>query len=270
VVEGDDLLGVVDGSVKEAKLAQQKYEDMGFRIKFEMFDSISNASFCGLVFDPQDQNSICDPLKLLLNFGWVSARYENASVKTRKELLRAKALSVLHKYPGVPIVVSFGKYILRCTAGYRYKLPGEWTEWMKKQFSSNWFERSIGQGTRMLMEKIHGFSVSEQYELERYFDELDELKPIEHPLLSNHFTGHQLDYWNRFVRDPVKSREYVTAAVPSISFFEILEKLGYLESRCLEGGKLEDKERKRILDVLRQNVRPLDNNPDLQGFQQYQ
>lgn len=211
-VEGDDLIAVYSG----IRITSEDYLKLGMTIKLENHEHINEASFCGLVYDPEDGVSICDPLKVLLNVGWCSARYLNASEKSRKGLLRAKGLSLLYQYPGVPIIQSLAQYIIRVTEGSKYKLPGEWTHWQVKHFKTNGVAKPIGDNTRFLMEKVFGFSVFEQKELEQYFDTKKEISPIDHPLLLSKFSLEQREYNDIYVSDPKvhQGRPYI-AVVPS-------------------------------------------------------
>lgn len=195
LVEGDDLIGSHNGK----KLLADDYRRLGFTIKIEYFERVHEASFCGLIYDPEDLVSIPDPHKVLLNVGWTSARYLNSSDKTRRQLLRAKGLSMLYQYAGSPIIQSLAQYIIRLTDGLRYKFPGEWTNWQKTHFKSDAVAKPVGFRTRMLMEKHFRYSVSEQYILEKYFDETQVLQPMDMPILKSHFTRDQRTYWRRFV-----------------------------------------------------------------------
>jgi hypothetical protein len=194
-VEGDDLIGGYSGK----ELTSEDYLSLGFTIKVERPISIHEASFCGLIYDPVDLVSIPDPHKVLLNVGWTSDRYYGSTTKTRLQLLRAKGLSLLHQYPGAPIIQSLAKYIIRCTDGMRYKFPGEWTNWQIKHFDPKPVEKPVGFRTRMLMERKFGYSLSEQLSIEAYFDSCKEIKPINHWSIYDHCSSDQKEYYSRFV-----------------------------------------------------------------------
>lgn len=198
LVEGDDLIGCYSG----IKLQENDYLKLGFTVKLLYYERVSQASFCGLVYDEEDLVSIPDPHKVLLNVGWTSARYLRTSVKTRIQLLRAKGLSLLYQYAGSPIIQSLALCIIRLTHGYAYKLPVHWTHWQKKTFSDKGVIKPVGFRTRMLMESQFGYSVSTQLSLEKYFDEMKQLAPINHPSITDHVTVEQKEYNYRFVTIP--------------------------------------------------------------------
>jgi hypothetical protein len=112
VVEGDDSLFVMDGVTPTS----EDFARLGLVIKLEEHEQLSTASFCGLVFDPTDQLNISDPLKILAAFGWTSQRYAASKDKTLRALLRCKALSLAHTYPGAPIISALAQYGLRVTS----------------------------------------------------------------------------------------------------------------------------------------------------------
>lgn len=201
LVEGDDLIGIYSG----VKLQERDYARLGFTIKLEYHENVNEASFCGLIYDEEDLVSIPDPHKVLLNIGWTSSRYLGSNTKTRKQLLRAKGLSMLHQYPGAPIIQSMAQYIIRVTEGLRYKFPGEWTNWQKTHFRDDAVSKPVGFRTRMLMEKKFGYSVSEQMHLEAYFDGCDQIQPIVNSIIYSKATRDQKVYNERFVTLPLPS-----------------------------------------------------------------
>ena len=207
-VEGDDLIGVYSG----VKLTPLDYLECGFVIKLIDCFNVNEASFCGLIYDKDDLVSIADPLKIILNIGWVSARYINSSEKCRKELLRAKAMSLQCQYPGTPIIQSLAQWLLRVTAGEKFRIPGEWTNWQRKTFKGRFDAAPIGMGTRHLMEKVFGFTYFEQMELEKYFDSRTKIEPIDHFVLWDKYSADQVTYAKVYVTDPAinKDRPYLS------------------------------------------------------------
>lgn len=117
-VEGDDGIFGADVPMPDKKWL---YDNLGLDLKIETCTSVSDASFCGNVFDEYDKLTITDPIKAILGFGWTTQRYEKASNKKLKSLLRAKAFSMLYEYPGMPILQEMAKYALRVTEGSNVK-----------------------------------------------------------------------------------------------------------------------------------------------------
>jgi hypothetical protein len=198
VVEGDDLLGKYSGK----QIPDSEYTQLGFTAKMQYYHKLSEAPFCSVVFDEYDLVSIPDPLKVILNVGWTRTAYIKSEAKQRKELLRAKGNSLLHSYAGVPIIQSLAKWILRVTEGHKPRKPSDWTHWyIRYRYSDKPVEKSIGKNTRELMERVYGFTTSEQLELEEYFDSLQEVKAINHPILWSKYTNDQKNYNDIYVMD---------------------------------------------------------------------
>jgi hypothetical protein len=115
VVEGDDGLFRIDGAVPPNII----FEQMGLRIKLKRHTSIEEASFCGCVFVNGENNILTDPISTLTDFGWTQKRYLHANRATLRCLLRSKALSLAHQYPGCPILSVWARRIMKYTAGCR-------------------------------------------------------------------------------------------------------------------------------------------------------
>jgi len=195
LVEGDDLVGTYEGQ----ELTPVHYQQLGYTIVLKQYRSASEASFCGLVHDEEDQISVADPTKIMLTIGWTSTRYIDAPNSTLIKLLRAKGYSTLYQYAGAPIIQSLANYILRVTKGSTYKIPVEWTFWQQKNiFSTNVKVKVVGIRTRMLVERVFGYSITEQLDLEEYFDNCTRIQPI--PLDKVKATPDQVEYFRRFVR----------------------------------------------------------------------
>jgi len=204
LVEGDDLIGCFTGKNLSAEL----YAELGFTVKLEYHADVCTASFCGLIFDPEELVSLPNPIKVLLNTGWTTANYVGSSLKTRMGLLRAKGFSLVSQYSGVPIVQSLGLYILRVTNSFALKIPVKWTEWQTRHFTTEFKVKEPGFKTRMLMERVYGVSVFAQYDIEKYFDEKNVISPISHALLDDLWTLEQKEYNLRFVRDYTVGERY--------------------------------------------------------------
>lgn len=256
VVEGDDLLG---GFSRQAP-SPKEYEALGFRVKMELFDRVGDASFCGLVFDEDDMVSIADPTKILLNVGWTKIDYVNASHRTRRGLLRAKGYSMLYSFSGAPIIQSLALYLIRVTEGYKIKIPSTWTNWERSKFSESGKEKYVKFNTRMLMERIFGYTVFEQRQIEEYFDSKNEISPIWHPLILDHFSVDQVDYYNRFVSPRLPGSDYMPSQVPietSVQFETSVKQIQCLEKPSNENqNKNKNKENhERVLRLRKAAVK---------------
>lgn len=180
------------------------FHDMGWTIKFLEPSSISEASFCGLIFEEKSEQIIVDPFKTINLMGWLSAQYTNASDKKIKAILRCKALSYLYQYSGCPLVGSLARYIIRATEGVRYQFKSrDWWERQKhmmmlSSMNGNWdkfLDERPTLDTRGLFESLFKVSTDVQERLECYFDSLTELGPLVHPNLDIFITQDTATYY---------------------------------------------------------------------------
>jgi len=184
-VEGDDGIAAISGPVDQSLFAR-----MGLMIKLEKHAALSEASFCGLVFAPEDCINVTDPREVLAEFAWCSKRYAHSSSHKLRALLRCKALSLAHQYPGCPIIDALGHYGIRVTRRYHM---GAVSIVEKSRSYSMWEREQIrdavtcGQlhrtesppATRELVERLYGITVEQQKQIEAMldskmdFDEID-------------------------------------------------------------------------------------------------
>ncbi len=217
VVEGDDGLFVFVGEAP----TPEDFAKLGLIIKAEYHDELATASFCGLVFAPEDRNNVADIRKVLAGFGFTSAKYANAKRSKLIHLMRAKALSLLHQYPGCPVLQEFGEYILRSSLGAgsyqhtkRIHLASVTNVYLREKFMKMYDDlertgyrlpkREVGVATRLLVERLYGVSVETQLEMEAYFAQKDGLSADD---LSRWLVPHRdwEVYWRQYVQpsDPI-------------------------------------------------------------------
>lgn len=212
VVEGDDGLFCVE---KKAPTTQT-FKNMGLTIKLEVHKSISEASFCGLIFDPDDLVNITDPIKVLLTFGWTDRQYSGARISKLKGLLRSKALSLLYQYENAPIFQALARYGLRVTEGVRavspFRINMHWRQVVAESYEyynkhSDMLEKAIPMNTRMLMARQFGLSVEVQLKIENYLDSLDILTPLDIPQVT--FMAHPdaRTMWDTYVNVHLRSEK---------------------------------------------------------------
>jgi len=198
VVEGDDGLFVFDGVPPTIGL----FKEIGFTIKLEVYDNLSEASFCGLIFDQEDQHIIVEPLSKLVGFAYLPRRYSFSKRSKHLQLLKAKSLSFLFQYPGCPILRSLALYGLRMTVGYRpdFRIYDKYHLEHKTEMEE--FVRSAGacepikMRTRLLMEKKFGITLEQQKRTEDYLDSLNDVKELKMPWLIFH--EHWTDYYVKY------------------------------------------------------------------------
>jgi hypothetical protein len=202
VAEGDD--GLMQ-SLKGLYPQIWHYEMLGFNVKIEKYDRTSDASFCGIIYHPDDKINVTDPRKTLSTFGWASKRYARASQKKLKELLRSKAMCFMSQYPGCPIIQSLAQYGLRVTAGYNInKLIASRNidEFTRQRLITATLSPmkpvKIGDATRVLVEQRYGISIEKQLQIEKYLDTKNDLKPLE---LDIDWPAPWVQYHHRFVHE---------------------------------------------------------------------
>jgi hypothetical protein len=188
-VEGDDGIFVCNGSPPTEK----QFEDMGLRIKMVEHSDLARASFCGLIFDLEDQANVTNPLEVICSLGWTSNRYAKSNDSKLHALLRCKALSLAHQYPGCPIIQPLAFKILSLTQGLSVgKLIHEspaFSQWERDQlidafaYRDRLVEIPIGINTRCLVAEEFGISLAEQQYIETLVSEMSVIKPFDDAFL---------------------------------------------------------------------------------------
>lgn len=179
VVEGDDsLFSHLAGRCPTVEM----YKEYGFTIKMENTDDLSEASFCGLIFDRNDLINITDPVDALVTFGWAGKFYCRSNFRTRMKLLRCKSLSYAHQFPGCPILASLAKAGLRITRSFdiRHFVENDrgMCQWDRDKLRAAIERHSIVGvpdlpipiNTRLLMHRVFGITPEEQINVENYLD----------------------------------------------------------------------------------------------------
>lgn len=204
VVEGDDgLFAALPGRHPTTDM----FTESGCIIKLNVFERISDASFCGLLFSEVDKQIITDPIKVMLKFGWTTKQYAKASQRKLTGLLRAKSMSFLVQYPGCPLLAAMSRYGLRISRGYDVRsLIGrkginDYERQNLKYAHDNfqqYMDQEPGLDTRLLFEELFGIDVMTQYVIEAMFDAKNDLKPINLDLITDLIPNQYLEYWNEY------------------------------------------------------------------------
>jgi hypothetical protein len=188
VVEGDDGLFTMVGTPPTVA----DFARLGLAIKLEIHDTISTASFCGIVFDPMDRINVADPRKVLTNFGWVQRQYARARSSKLVVLLRCKALSTAYQYPGCPIIAELGWYGIRVTprsaSNRLVKMidrKGMFDSYTREKINAAMHSGNIPRkepltNTRLLVERLYGIPSEVQLSIESYLGSLMTIQPLDH------------------------------------------------------------------------------------------
>jgi len=175
--EGDDNISA--WQFEKCVPTVEDWKELGWNMKVERPDSVCTASFCGNVFDQDEKVVIVDPREALINFGWVRKNYVNASDSLLLELLRSKALSMAHQYNGCPILGKFGRHVVALTdhIKVRKSIINTMSQYDKEEYLRNCIgvlppHIEPGAGSRFIVEKLYGISITEQLAFEASIDQI--------------------------------------------------------------------------------------------------
>jgi len=177
VVEGDDGLTAIR---KGLDIGIEDFKKYGFTIKLDRFSKLNEASFCGLIFDPNTFDVVADPMKFLLNFFYTSGRYATASDRTLRALLKAKAMSTIVQYPNAPVISAVAQYAYRMTRNVSPKVCLLTGDDRHKYINISRFKNIVPIVTpesRLLVEKMFNFPITLQREIESLFNNKNDFLP---------------------------------------------------------------------------------------------
>lgn len=201
-VEGDD--GIFKVSPASAAPTESDFADLGFTIKIGHTKELSEASFCGQVYDMTDLIVVTDPLEAISRLGYTSKKYTRANHKTRMMLLRARGFSYVYQYNGCPLLYALGVRILELTEGYDIEERiflgmDQWERDKLRAATANKLPEpvEIGDATRALVHRLYGLSPVRQLELEKYFSKI-ELGVHESPFQIDEIPQVWRDYYNNY------------------------------------------------------------------------
>lgn len=199
VVEGDDGLFAIPQQYAHL-VAPEKYNDFGFLLRSSWSNTVNEASFCGLVYDVDDQINLTNPIDEILSIGWSMGQNIHASENRLTDLLVAKTYSLAYEYSGCPVVYKLARWLARAR-GLAFNvslLQGrEWSNWEREQYGrmlederniQTMLAREPTIRSRLLMEKIYGITVTDQLSFEDYFDKQVGIHPIDLPGLCHYIS----------------------------------------------------------------------------------
>jgi len=188
VVEGDDGLFSMEGTPP----SEHQFLSLGLTLKLETHVRLNTASFCGLVFDPDDLVNVTNPIIEVVDFGWTTARYAECRRTRHLELLKCKSYSLAYQYSGCPVLTAIASYGLRMTRNVRARPPvmsmwerEQWDMMVNADIIKRGALRSPPMNTRLLVEELYGLPVEIQIRLEDYFNNLTELVPIPYDVIAH-------------------------------------------------------------------------------------
>lgn len=167
VFEGDDGLFRVEGPLPD----KEWFGKLGFFLKLEVSANLGEAGFCQTYFLDDEPEVMIDPLKTLGKFGWTLSTAKHGGPKVMKELLRAKAYSLLCSAPCCPVLGVLALRVLELTRGSKSRFSNDWFEWCSRQ---TWniqacmarARRGPSLAQRMMVADKWGMSLAVQFEVE--------------------------------------------------------------------------------------------------------
>lgn len=199
------------------------YESYGFVVKLEIHQESSQASFCGIVYHPEDCVNITDPVKVLNRIGWLSRYYARSKSSKLRALLRAKAMSLHVQSRDCPILAECAQWLLRATRSIdvRWVFESRNTQWWERQVykevklcSKFVVTPNVPPKTRQLMEDVFGVDVMVQMRYEAWFRSQDALCPMPYYFSDLHPSHSDMAY--HYVR---------TSSIPALDCFPVFPDL---------------------------------------------
>jgi len=233
-IEGDDnesgALQVFSQPVTELV-----YMLLGCTAKIIKTPTYNTESFCGLIFHPDDLRNIPDIMYTVQNMGWCPARYRpgNRSRNALMVVTKSQALSCLYSNAGAPIVQSMASAFCRVLAGIEVDwelVPYNWwTQFLYDQIQKyGAVRKEVGWASRVLVETTQGILISDQLELERWFDSWTTLQPMDHWIIDKYTSGISRDYLARHGTDVFYRR--LNRALPSFTISPGVKRLREYET----------------------------------------
>lgn len=206
--EGDDSINSYDVRPPTS----EEYKQLGANIKIEYPNNLSEASFCGMLFDVEDLDIVANPMEALVSFGWTTSQYTTASEKTKLNLLKCKSLSLLYQYSGCPILRSLAMYALRITNDIpleqalvtqnKQKLSlydkELYLEMLDNYKRNNIFENTVKDRTRSLVARLFNIDINTQLLMEDYLDNKQDLSPLDFSPFLQYCHPDWKDYYNTY------------------------------------------------------------------------
>jgi hypothetical protein len=191
VVEGDDGL-----SLFRERIDETLFEECGFNVKLEHRENVAESKFCGIVSDEIRLQNVADPIKHLVNLGWVGSKYVGAKTAKKKMLMRSKAFSILAQYPNCPVLLPMALYVLRLTH-HLHKATIDLVRKNQKGYQkldllkfmvehANKYDYVVAAENRIIVQTHFGLEIIDQIKIEKYFNECKVWQPIPLDLIESH------------------------------------------------------------------------------------
>lgn len=180
VVEGDDGLFEIRGRPPTPQL----FKSYGLELKIQP-SRPHLASFCGCVYNPENQRNFGHPLKHLITFGWCGRRHLSLRRRRKMELVMSRVYSLCALYPGVPLIWKLCQLCINNFDEVRFYRAKRYLD--RYKLSNIVLTDKVESPTfsdRLFFEEITGISPHEQETIER--DMENTFPIIKSPTLLNH------------------------------------------------------------------------------------
>lgn len=165
--------------------------DLGFKLKLNYANDINDLSFCGIQVGPNN-TPVPDFRRTIVKFGWahdelIIRNYSDHVTSFEKELMRAKAMSLLATSPGNPILQPLALKVIQLTSDI-HKPRDRYFDWWDKEIFEvhvrDYHERPITSEMRQYYSSKYNISADDQIRIESIIDSCDTLR-FELPLKFN-------------------------------------------------------------------------------------
>lgn len=211
-VEGDDGIFNIPQHLAPTTEQMAMY---GFRLKMESTSDVCEASFCGMIFDPECGALIADPTVVLLKLGWAGRNYLNVRDDTMAELQMAKAMSYACQYNGCPIISPVAFHLVRQYIALGIKVTSRSLRLISDEYKARRLQEAIARFDRGLQEKtpldttrqivseLFGLSINDQVMIEGICAKWCYGDPgVQVPL--DTFAPQYLRAWDQYVESPIR------------------------------------------------------------------
>jgi len=211
VVEGDDGLASLRKEGRPHVPVADFFTRLGFEIKMVIHDDLESAGFCQM-YCSESGNVLVDPVKRILTVGWSFSNDRFAGPRVRAGLLRAKGLSLLVESPNCPVVRNLALWILRVTRFVKARFEDSTWEREKREALFQGVEpeecartlisemKPITYLDRVAVETIFRVPVSQQCQIEKWFNSQCTVRPIPLKLVGDLVEADWLMSWSYVAR----------------------------------------------------------------------
>jgi hypothetical protein len=187
VIEGDDAIFCVP---RDIEITTEDFAQLGFVVVLEEKQTLGECGFCSTYFSEDGQHAVVEPMKALGAIGWSFARIPMLTCDRIRDLQGSKAISFHVEYSGLPILHEIGLRLMDEYFDPRRKLVLGWYEkYMLGDVRNVIFNSHVTYQSRVLFEKMFGYTVAEQLACEEYVRTSNLMSILDHPVITARIPG---------------------------------------------------------------------------------